>query len=105
MSLTKIKTRPKDGATEILVLVNHPMETGQRVDAKTKEKIPAHWVQKLTVELNGKTVADIDMGVGVSKDPLLTVAVKTTKAGDKVKVSWSDNKGEKGGADATVGGA
>ena len=44
MSLTKIKTRPKDGATEILVLVNHPMETGQRVDAKTKEKIPAHWV-------------------------------------------------------------
>ena len=105
MSLTKIKTRPKDGATEILVLVNHPMETGLRVDAKTKEKIPAHWIQKLTVELNGKTVADIDMGVGVSKDPLLAVAVKAAKAGDKVKVSWSDNKGEKGGADATVGGA
>jgi sulfur-oxidizing protein SoxZ len=105
MSLTKIKTRPKDGATEILVLVNHPMETGQRVDAKTKEKIPAHWVQKLTIELNGKTVADVDMGVAVSKDPLLAVAVKGAKNGDKVKVSWSDNKGEKGGADATVGAA
>ena len=38
---TKIKTRPKDGATEILVLVDHAMETGQRVDPKTKEKIPA----------------------------------------------------------------
>ena len=63
MSLTKIKTRPKDDATEILVLVNHTMETGQRVDAKTKEKIPAHWIQKLTIELNGKAVADVDMGV------------------------------------------
>ena len=101
MSLTKIKTRPKDGATEILVLVNHAMETGMRVDAKTKEKVPAHWIQKLTVELNGKTVADVDMGVAVSKDPLLAVAVKA-KAGDKVKVSWSDNKGGKGGADAAV---
>lgn len=102
---TKIKTRPKDGITEILVLVDHPMETGQRVDPKTKEKIPAHWIQKLTVELNGKTVADVDMGVGISKNPLITVAVKATKAGDKVKVSWSDNKGEKGGGDATVGAA
>ena len=103
MSLTKIKTRPKDGATEVLVLVNHPMETGQRVDSKTKEKIPAHWIQKLTVELNGKTVADVDMGVAISKDPLIAVAINGAKGGDKVKVSWSDNKGEKGGADAVVG--
>lgn len=99
---TKIKTRPKDGATEILVLVDHAMETGLRVDPKTKEKIPAHWIQKLTVELNGKTVADVDMGVAISKNPLITVAVKGAKAGDKVKVNWSDNKGEKGGGDATV---
>jgi sulfur-oxidizing protein SoxZ len=103
MSLTKIKTRPKDGSTEILVLINHPMETGQRVDAKTKEKIPAHWVQKVAIELNGKNVADIDMGVAVSKDPLLAIAVKGAKNGDKIKVSWSDNKGEKGGSDAVVG--
>ena len=102
MSLTKIKTRAAEGVTEILVLVNHPMETGQRVDSKTKQKIPAHWIQKLTVELNGKAVADVDMGVAISKDPLIGVKVKGAKAGDKVKVSWTDNKGEKGGADAAV---
>jgi len=102
MAATKIKTRPKDGATEILVLVNHPMETGQRVDKKTKQKVPAHWIQKLTIDVNGKTVADVEMGVAVSKDPLVAVAVKGAKSGDKVKVSWSDNKGEKGGADASV---
>ena len=59
--LTKIKTRPKGGATEILVLVNHPMETGNRVNAKTKEKIPAHFIQKLTVEVNGKAIAVADL--------------------------------------------
>ena len=100
--LTKLKTRPKDGATEILVLVNHPMETGLRVDAKTKEKIPAHFIQKMTVEVNGKTVASADLGVAVSKDPLIGVSVKT-KVGDKVKVSWSDNKGETGTAETAVG--
>lgn len=101
--LTKIKTRPKDGATEILVLVNHPMETGNRVDAKTKEKIPAHFIQKLTVEVNGKPVAVADLGVAISKDPLIGIAVKGAKAGDKVKVNWSDNKGETGTAEAAVG--
>jgi sulfur-oxidizing protein SoxZ len=106
MSQAKIKTRPgKDGATEILVLINHPMETGQRVDAKTKEKIPAHWVQKVTIELNGKLMADVDLGVAVSKDPLIGISVKGAKAGDKVKASWSDNKGEKGGGEGAVGGA
>ncbi len=103
MALTKIKTRPKDGATEILVLVNHPMETGQRVDPRTKEKVPAHFIQNLTIELNGKPVAVASMGAAVSKDPLVGVSVKGTKAGDKVKVSWSDNKGESGSAEAAVG--
>jgi sulfur-oxidizing protein SoxZ len=101
--LTKIKTRPKGGATEILVLVNHPMETGLRVDAKTKEKIPAHFIQKMTIEVNGKPVATADLGPAVSKDPMVGVAVKGTKAGDKAKVSWSDNKGETGTAETAIG--
>lgn len=100
--LTKIKTRPKDGGTEILVLVNHPMETGQRVDPKTKGKVPAHFIQKLTIAVNGKPVAVADLGVAVSKDPLVGVAVKGAKAGDKVKASWTDNKGESGNAETTI---
>ena len=103
MSLTKIKTRPKDGATEILVLVNHPMETGQRVDAKSKEKIPAHHIQKLTIDLNGKAVADIDLGPAVSMDPLVGISIKNVKSGDKVNVRWSDNKGGSGLAEMVVG--
>ncbi|MDH4134181.1 MAG: thiosulfate oxidation carrier complex protein SoxZ [Gammaproteobacteria bacterium] len=99
----KIKTREKEGTTEILVAMKHPMESGQAVDSKTKEKIPAHFIQKVTIALNGKTVADINVGPAVSRDPLFAVAVKGAKNGDKVKVSWSDNKGQKGEGEATVG--
>lgn len=99
---TRIRTRMQDGATEILVLVNHPMETGQRVDPQTKEKIPAHFIQKMTFMLNGKEVAVVDMGVAVSKDPLVGIRVKGAKAGAKVRITWSDNKGESGEAETTV---
>ena len=99
---TRIRTKTQDGATEILVLVNHPMETGQRVDPKTKEKVPAHFIQKMAFTLNGKEVAVADLGVAVSKDPLVGVKLKGAKAGDKVKVTWSDNKGESNNAEATV---
>ena len=99
---TKLKIRPKDGATEILILVSHPMETGLRVDAKTKEKVPAHFIQTMTIQLNGKDVAVADLGVAISKDPLIGVLVTNAKKGDKVNVSWSDNLGNKGGADEAV---
>lgn len=97
--LTKMRARPKNGGTEVLVLVNHPMETGQRVNPKTKKKIPAHFIQKMIFELNGKPVAVADLGVGISKDPLVGIQLKGTKPGDTIKVSWTDNKGESGTAE------
>jgi len=99
---TKIKARSKGDATEILVLAQHPMETGQRTDKKTKQKIPAHFIQTMNFSINGKSVADVSMGSGVSKNPLVGIRVKGAKAGDKIKVSWKDNKGETGGAESAI---
>lgn len=98
----KMRTKTANGETEIMVLIDHPMETGQRVDPKTKDKIPPHFIQKLTFSLNGKEVAVADLGVAVSKDPLIKVKVKGGKPGDKVKVTWSDNKGETGEKDMVI---
>ena len=99
---TMIRTRPHDGATEILVLVEHPMETGLRINPKTKKKIPAHFIEWLTISVNGKPVAETNLSTAISKDPLLGVLVKGAKSGDTVTVSWRDNKGETGGARAQV---
>jgi sulfur-oxidizing protein SoxZ len=100
---TKIRTKTQDGVTDVLVLVSHPMETGQRTDPKTKEKIPPHFIQKMTFTLNGKEVASANLGTAVSKDPLIGIKIKGAKAGDKIKVNWSDNKGESGSSEAVVG--
>ena len=99
---TKIKARSKGDATEILVLAQHPMETGQRTDKKTKKKIPAHFIQTMNFSINGKSVADVLMGSGVSKNPLVGIRIKGAKSGDKIKVSWKDNKGETGGAESAI---
>ncbi|MHB8624150.1 MAG: thiosulfate oxidation carrier complex protein SoxZ [Sulfuricaulis sp.] len=99
---TKIRTRTQDGITDVLVLVSHPMETGLRIDPKTKEKIPAHFIQKMDFFLNGNMVVSSNLGVAISKDPLIGIKLKNAKTGDKVKVAWSDNKGESGGVETTI---
>lgn len=100
----KIRTRETGGITQVLVLIGHPMETGLRVDKTTKKKIPAHFIQKMTVEHNGKVVAEADLGIAISADPLMGFGLKDAKMGDKVTISWSDNKGEKDSKSITVGG-
>jgi sulfur-oxidizing protein SoxZ len=59
-------------------------------------------VKNVTVTVNGKTVLDGQWGGGISKDPYLGFKVKGLKAGDKVTVTAEDNKGDKGGGEATV---
>lgn len=98
----KIRTRSADGAVEVLALINHPMETGQRTDKQTKQKIPAHFIQQVVLEHNGKAVVTAATGAAISEDPLLGFKLKGAKNGDKVKVSWKDNKGESGSAEAIV---
>ena len=99
---TKIRTKTQDGVTDVLVLVSHPMETGLRTDPKTKEKIPPHFIQKMSFFLNGKEVASTDLGTAVAKDPLIGIKLKGAKPGAKLKVTWSDNKGESGGEETTI---
>jgi sulfur-oxidizing protein SoxZ len=99
---TKIRTKTQDGVTDVLVLVSHPMETGLRVDPKTKEKIPPHFIQKMSFFLDGKEVASSDLGTAVAKDPLIGIKLKGAKPGAKLKVTWSDNKGESASEETTI---
>lgn len=99
-----LKTRTTRGVTEILTRVAHPMETGLRKNKKTKKLIPAHYIEKLSIKLNGKEVAQANLGPGVAKNPTVGVRVAASKAkpGSKVKVSWSDNEGDKGSKEITI---
>jgi sulfur-oxidizing protein SoxZ len=81
--------------------MGHAMETGQRKDAAGKT-IPPHFIQSLTVEVAGKKIVDGQIGTSVSRNPVFGFKVKGAKAGDKVVVSWIDNKGDKRTDEAAV---
>ena len=78
--------------TDVQTLIQHPMDTGLMKDAKG-ELIPAHYIQQLSFEHNGKAVFLADWGTAVSKDPYVKFAFKGAAKGDEIKVSWVDNKG------------
>lgn len=91
--LMKIRATLKGEVTEVKVLMIHPMETGRRKD-DSGATIPAHFIQLVSVTLNGKTMLEAQWGTGISKNPYLTFRLKGAKVSDKVAVSWVDNKGE-----------
>ena len=97
----KIRANMVDGKVEVKVLMSHEMETGQRKDAKGAT-IPAWFIQNVSATHNGKTVLDAEWGPAVSKNPFLSFRFSGGKAGDKVAVTWTDNKGEKRTDEATV---
>jgi sulfur-oxidizing protein SoxZ len=97
----KIRAASKDGVTEIKVLMNHEMETGQRKDANGAV-IPAWFINEVTAKLDGKTVLSAQWGPSISKNPYLAFKVKGGKAGDKVSVTWVDTRGDTRTDEATV---
>ena len=99
----RIRATMTGDVADVKVLMNHPMETGLRKDAKTGQMIPAHYITDVTATVNGTKVLDAGFSGGISKNPYLGFKVKGPKAGDKVVVTWADNKGDKNSAEATIG--
>jgi sulfur-oxidizing protein SoxZ len=64
--------------------------------------VPAWFIQEVTAKLNGKDVLSAEWGPAVSKNPFLQFNVKGAKAGDKIAVTWKDNKGDTRTDEATV---
>ena len=86
---------------DVRILMRHPMETGQRKDAKG-EIVPVHFIQNVVVTHNGNVVLDAQWSQAVSRNPVFAVRVRGAKAGDKIAVTWVDNKGDKRTDEATV---
>jgi sulfur-oxidizing protein SoxZ len=98
----KIRATLNGDVADVKVLMFHPMETGLRKDPVTGDIVPLHFIQRVLATHNGKTVLDAQWSQAVSKNPFLNFRVRGAKVGDKVAVSWEDNKGDKGSIDATL---
>ena len=89
----KIRAANNGGITEVKALISHDMETGQRKDA-AGAAIPAWFMTELTAKHNDKVVLSAEFGTSISKNPFLAFKFKGGAKGDKVSISWKDNKGE-----------
>jgi sulfur-oxidizing protein SoxZ len=89
----KIRATLQIDTADVRILMLHPMETGQRKDAKG-EIVPMHFIQNVVVAHNGKAVLDAQWSQAISRNPFLGLRVKGAKAGDKISVTWTDNKGD-----------
>lgn len=102
MSSIKARAKMSDGVTTVKALVKHPMETGQRKDKKSGKLIPAHFIQEVVCEHNGTKVMTALWGAAISKNPYLSFKFTGAKAGDSLKISWVDNKGESDSTETKV---
>ena len=97
----KIRANVVGDSTEVKVLMSHEMETGLRKDAQGKT-IPAWHIQSVVATWNGKSVLTAEWGPAVSKNPFLSFKFKGGAKGDKVQITWIDNRGEKRTDEAVI---
>jgi len=106
MATTRIKAELKDGITEVKVMIQgYAVESGLRKveDEDGKDKtIPAHFIEEINFEYQGKVIMSGAWSGGISNNPFLSFKFKGGAAGEKVKVSWKDNTGEKDTAEAEI---
>jgi sulfur-oxidizing protein SoxZ len=93
-------TESADGV-DVRVLMSHEMEGGQRRDS-AGNLVPAHFIQTVVVSHSGKPVLNAEWGPAVSKNPYLQFKFKGAKKGEKITVTWVDNKGETRTDEATI---
>jgi sulfur-oxidizing protein SoxZ len=97
----RIRAQAAGEKTTVRVLMSHEMETGLRKDGAGKV-VPAWFIREVTATHNGKAVLTAQWGPAVSKNPFMQFTVRGAKPGDRIAVSWKDNKGDMRTDEATV---
>lgn len=86
----------------VKVLMPHPMETGLRKDAVTGELVPMHYINRVVVSHNERTVLDAQTSRSVSRNPFLELRIAGARPGDRVAVRWEDNRGESNALETVI---
>jgi sulfur-oxidizing protein SoxZ len=97
--MAKIKPRVKVPKTvkrgeifEIKSLISHKMETGQRKDKKTGDKIPRKIINSFRCTYNGETVFSADWHPAISANPYMAFHTVATESGT-LEFLWVDDDG------------
>ncbi|TAN53378.1 MAG: quinoprotein dehydrogenase-associated SoxYZ-like carrier [Methylococcaceae bacterium] len=82
----------KDQPTQVQLLVSHPNVTGMQMDQVSRLVQPAHFVDRIKISFNGKTVLSAETDISISADPNFRFYFVPHAAGE-LKAEIHDNKG------------
>ena len=89
----RIRARLMAGRALVSALINHPMESGRRLDPQG-QPIPAHYIETVQVRHNDRAILRADWGPWVARHPILRFSVPGARSGDTIELSWQDSRGE-----------
>lgn len=97
----KVRATLKGDVVDVRVLMGHPMETGQRKDG-SGNIVPRHFIQEVVVKVGGKIALEGEISQAVSRNPVFSFRLKGVAKGDKLEISWLDNKGDKNQTETAI---
>jgi len=75
----------------IRILIQHPMETGFRLDTDMK-KVPKNAIRSFVCRYNGAEVFRAELSPGIAANPLLQFSTVAEASGE-LEFSWVDDAG------------
>lgn len=87
-------TKEADGFVQMKALITHPMHNGMAKD-KAGQPIPAKYISRVTVSVDGKVVSEQFWSGGIAANPYLSLNIGPAKPGAKVRIDFEENTGEK----------
>lgn len=96
------KSRPSlidarmDGANQakLRIQMRHESESGLHRDAQGRP-IAASFITEFQLLLNDRPLLTGQLGAGMGRNPGFELRLKGVKAGDKLRLDWTDNRGDK----------
>ncbi len=98
----KMRVTLSGDVATVKALIPHPMETGLRKDPISGEMVPMHFIQHVVALHNDKPVLDAQWSRSVSKNPFLEFRVRGAQAGDRITITWEDNRGATGRGETII---
>jgi sulfur-oxidizing protein SoxZ len=85
---------------EVRIVIQHPMENGQRRDAEGRT-VPYNALQEMFCRYAGEEVFRMYLSSGFAANPVLDFHLVASRSGE-IELHWVDTEGETGSASARI---
>ncbi len=87
-----IRAKQKGEYTEVKLLIRHPMQSGK---CDHNAEAEPFFIQELRCFHQKRLMVTAQLGTTIAENPYFTFRFKGGALGDKIKISWVDNRGNR----------